>query len=92
MALSFPAHVTPSEPVQFVVDQWIQLVQSGLVSVAPLSEKLGYFMLLRWSFQSVATLCLVLRDLARLTQHLVHFTDVKLLFGNHAASVLFEQD
>ena len=78
--------------MQLVVDERIQLVQSGLVSIAPLSEKLSYLMLLRWSFQSVATLCLVLRDLARLTQHFVHLTDVELLFSNHAASVLFKQD
>ena len=92
VTFSFAAHVTACEPVQFVIDQRIQLIQGGLVSIAPLSEKLGYFMLLRWSFQSVATLCLILADLARLTQHLVHFTDVELLFSNHAASVLFEQN
>ena len=92
MALLFPAHVTARQPVQFVVDQWIQLVQGGLVSVAPLSEKLGYLMLLRWLFQSVVTSCLVLRDLARLAQHLVHFTDVEFLFGDHAASIFFQQD
>lgn len=90
MALLFPAHVTASEPVQFVVDQGIQLVQGGLVSVAPLGEKLSYLMLLRWSFQSVATSCLVLRDLARLAQHLVHLTDVEFLFSDHAASIVFE--
>ena len=78
--------------MQFVVDQWIQLVQSGLVSVAPLSEKLSYLMLLGWLSQFVVTLCLVLRDLARLTQHLVYFTDVEFLFSNHAPRVLFEQD
>lgn len=78
--------------MQFVVDQWIQLVQSGLVSIAPLSEKLSYFMLLRWSFQSVAASWVVLRDLARLTQHLVDFADVEFLFGDHAASILFQQD
>ena len=92
MAFTFAAHVTAREPVQFVVNEWIQLVQSGLVSVAPLGEKLSYLMLLRWLFQSVATSCLVLPDLARLAQHLVHFTDVEFFFSNHAASILFEQN
>ena len=92
MAFAFAAHVTAREAVQFVVDQWIQLVQSGLISVAPLGEKLSYLMLLRWLFQSVPRSCLVLRDLARLAQHLVHFTDVEFFFGNHPASILFEQN
>jgi len=38
VAFSFPAHVTAGEPVQFVVDQWIQLVECRLVPIAPLSE------------------------------------------------------
>ena len=33
-----PAHVTAGEAVEFVVDQRIQLIQSGLVPFAPLSE------------------------------------------------------
>jgi len=38
VALSFPAHVAAGEPVQLVVDQRIQLVERGLISVAPFSE------------------------------------------------------
>ena len=38
VALSFPAHVAARESVQFVVDQRIQLVERGLVAVAPFGE------------------------------------------------------
>jgi hypothetical protein len=38
VVFSLAAHVTASQAVQFVVDEGIQLVQSGLVSLAPLNE------------------------------------------------------
>ena len=38
VVFSFPDHVTASQAVEFVVDQRVQLVQSGLVPFAPLSE------------------------------------------------------
>ena len=91
VAFSLPAHVAAGEPVQFVVNQRIQLVERGLVSVAPFSEQLGDLVLLLCLSQSPVTSCLKLRDLAWLAQHLVYFADVKLFFGDHAASVVFEQ-
>jgi hypothetical protein len=90
VALPFPAHVTAGEPVQFVVDQRIQLVERGLVSIAPFGEQLGDLVLLWCSFQSSATSCLELRDLARLSQHLVHFTNVEFFFRNHASGIFVE--
>jgi hypothetical protein len=33
--------------VQFVVDEWIQLIERRLIPLAPLGEQLGDFMLLR---------------------------------------------
>ena len=38
VVFSLSAHVTAGEAMKLVVDQWIQLVQSGLVPFAPLSE------------------------------------------------------
>ena len=38
VAFPFPAHVAPREPVQFVVDQRIELVKRGLIPVAPFGE------------------------------------------------------
>jgi hypothetical protein len=38
VTLSFPAHVTAGKPVEFVVDQRVQLVECGLIPIAPLSE------------------------------------------------------
>ena len=49
VTFSLAAHVAAREPVQFFVDQRIQLVECGLVSVAPLSEQLGDLMLSWWS-------------------------------------------
>jgi hypothetical protein len=48
VAFSFPAHVAPREPVQFVVDQGVQLVECGLISLAPLSEQFGNLVLRSW--------------------------------------------
>jgi hypothetical protein len=47
VAGAFTAHVTAGEPVQFVVDEWIQLIERRLIPLAPLGEQLGDFMLLR---------------------------------------------
>ena len=41
---SFPAHVTAGQAVEFVVDQRVQLVQSGLVPIAPFSEQFSNLM------------------------------------------------
>lgn len=38
VVFSLPAHITAGEAVELVVDQRVQLVQSGLVPFAPLSE------------------------------------------------------
>ena len=38
VAFALAAHVTTREPVQFVVDQRIQLVERGLIPFAPLGE------------------------------------------------------
>ena len=51
VTFSFAAHVTACEPVQFVIDQRIQLIQGGLVSIAPLSEQLGDVVLLCYARQ-----------------------------------------
>ena len=45
VAFSLPAHVAAGEPVQFVVDQRIQLVESGLVPIAPFGEQFSDLML-----------------------------------------------
>jgi hypothetical protein len=93
VTFSLPAHVTSRKPAQFLVDQRIQLVECGLVPVAPLNEQLCDLMLVCYSCQSVAVAnsCSKLSDLARFTEHLVYFSDVKLFFGNHAARVVFQQ-
>ena len=39
-----PAHVTARQAVEFVVDQRVQLVQSGLLPLAPLSEQFSNLM------------------------------------------------
>jgi hypothetical protein len=36
------AHVVTSQPVQLLIDQGHQLVESGLVSVTPRKQQLGY--------------------------------------------------
>ena len=38
VTFSFAAHVAAGKPVQLVVDEGIQLVERGLVSLAPFSE------------------------------------------------------
>ena len=76
MTFAFAAHVAACEPVQFVVDQRIQLVKRRLVSIAPFGEELSDLMLLWCASQSVATSCLKLRDLAWFAQHFVDFADV----------------
>src|ERR1043165_1738584 len=48
VAFSFPAHVAAREPVQFVVDQGIQLVERGLVPVPPFGEQFSDLMLPGW--------------------------------------------
>ena len=45
VALSLPAHVAPREPVQFGIDERVQLVECGLISFAPFGEELGNLML-----------------------------------------------
>lgn len=46
VTFSLAAHVTTREPVQFFIDERVQLVESGLISVAPLGEQLRDFILL----------------------------------------------
>ena len=46
VTFSLPAHITARKPVEFLIDQRIQLVQCGLVSVAPLDEELGDLLML----------------------------------------------
>jgi hypothetical protein len=92
MAFPFPAHVAAREPVQLVVDQRIQLVERGLIAIAPFSEQLRDLVLRFCVSQLFGYITLKLRDLAWLAQHLVHFADVQLFLRNHAASVVFEQN
>ena len=44
VVFSLAAHVTAGQAVEFVVDQRVQLVQSGLLPIAPLSEQFSYLM------------------------------------------------
>src|SRR5215467_6326588 len=39
----FPAHVVLGEPVQFLLHEWDQTIQSALIPLPPSLEKLGYF-------------------------------------------------
>jgi hypothetical protein len=38
VAFAFTTHVTAREPVQFVVDKRVQLIEGRLLSIAPLGE------------------------------------------------------
>ena len=51
VTLPLAAHVAAGETVQFVVDKGIQLVERGLIAIAPVGEQLSNLMLLRWFFQ-----------------------------------------
>ena len=88
MAFALAAHVATSQAVQLVVDQRVQVIERGLVPFAPLSEQLGDLVLGRFLCQVRS--CLKLIDVARFSKHLVHFADVELFFGDHAARVVFE--
>ena len=89
MALAFTTHVTAGEAMKFVVNEWIQLVERGLIPVAPFSEQLSDVML-RGSRQFLMS-CLKLGDLTRFSKHLVYFTNVELFLCDHAPGVVFKQ-
>ena len=88
MARAFAAKKICRLPVQFVIDQRIQLVESGLVPFAPFSEKFGDLVLGRCTCQ--ITSCLKLIDVAGFSEHLVYFADVELFFRDHPACVVFK--
>ena len=53
MVFSLLAHVTAGEAMELVIDQRVQLVQSGLVSFAPLSEQFSNLMS-GWTLQCLS--------------------------------------
>lgn len=48
MTFSLAAHVAAREAMELFVDEWIQLVECGLIPIAPLGEQLRDLMLLRF--------------------------------------------
>jgi hypothetical protein len=45
MTSAFPAHVMMRQPMQFGLDQRDQLIERAFVSVPPIGEQLGDFLL-----------------------------------------------
>jgi len=92
VTFSLATHVAPREPVQFFVNQRIQLVECSLVSAAPLSEQLSDLML-RFFCQLGESLksCFKLGNFPRFSKHFVYFSDVQFFLCNHAARIVFQQ-
>ena len=93
VALSLPAHVAPREPVQFGIDERVQLVECGLISFAPFGEELGNLMLpgytcqllchayLDFSVQPLCSLCQVFLTTENTENTEVHREEFRL--GHH---------
>lgn len=93
MTFSLAAHVAASELVELFVNQWVQLVECGLIPVAPLGEQLSDFMLRRFMRQLGEQLCrcFKLGDFTWFSKHLVYFSNVEFFFRDHSSRVIFKQ-